>query len=279
MTAAQIKQHISLPDFLQEMGYQKKTGTLYQNPLRADKSPSFSVFLNNKNKCWQWKDQGTGETGNTIDLVMKMQNCSAADAIQSFNTNTFSFSKAKETQKIELEVQNDIIIQKVCDVTERGLFAYANERKIKSDLVKLYLKEIHYTNQNKKYYSLCFENDKGGYELRNKYAKMNIGGKTITTLKGSESSKVSVFEGFFNFLSALTYFKLQKFEGDVIVLNSTALLDSAIDFLSSYNSIYTFLDNDNAGNIATQKIFDLHQEKVVDCRKYYQDFNDFNDFI
>ena len=47
-----------------------KTGKCYRSPLRVDRKPSFS-FHNGKNGCVRWKDFGTGESGDLIDLVVE----------------------------------------------------------------------------------------------------------------------------------------------------------------------------------------------------------------
>ncbi|MEA2017045.1 MAG: toprim domain-containing protein [Campylobacterota bacterium] len=279
MNLTEIKK-LDLTDWLEQNGFKHIKGTLYENPLRKDEKPSFSVFMNNKNNCWSWKDQTTGESGNIVDLICKIQKCDVAGVVKSFNNNNFSFSKAEHT-KVEKKESTKIEIIDISKVTQKGLYYYAYRRKIRANLVKKYLKEVHYKVNDKLYYSLGFKNDINGYELRNKYSKMNIKGKSITTIKGICSDRVSIFEGFFNFLSALENFGVEEMGGDVIILNSTALLDGLLESLdlNKYETIYTFLDNDISGNNATEKIYNQYREKVLNCQNYYKNFNDFNDFL
>lgn len=279
MNLTEIKE-LDLTVWLEQNGFKHIKGTLYENPLRKDEKPSFSVFMNNKNNCWSWKDQTTGESGNIVDLICKIQKCDVAGVVKSFNNNNFSFSKAQH-RKVKEKEPTKIEIIDILPVTQKGLYYYAYSRKIRANLVKKYLKEVHYKVNDKLYYSLGFKNDIGGFELRNKYSKMNIKGKSITTIKGIDSDRVSIFEGFFNFLSALEHFGVDTMGGDVIILNSTALLDGLLESLdlNKYETIYTFLDNDTPGNNATEKIYNKYKEKVLNCQNYYKNFNDFNDFL
>ena len=47
-----------------------KIGKAYRSPLRVDRKPSFS-FRNGESGCVRWKDFGTGESGDLINLVAK----------------------------------------------------------------------------------------------------------------------------------------------------------------------------------------------------------------
>lgn len=275
---------LDLREWLISNGYRHIKGTLFVNPLRTDKNPSFSVFQNDKNRGWCWSDKASGESGNIIDLVQKMENCTVAEVVKIFNQDSFSFSKASKNvlQKIDNNYKkSNIDIINIQNLQNVYLLEYLKTRKISKKLALKYLKEMKYRVNNKEYFSLCFKNDSNGYELRNKYSKMNIKGKSITTIKGKNSKKVSIFEGFMDFLSALEYFKIDKFKGDVIVLNSTVLLDDLLanNHFNSYNNIYTFLDNDYSGYQALSKIIKkINNKTLINCSNIYKDYNDFNEF-
>ena len=51
----------------------------YRSPLRVDRKPSFS-FHNGKSGCVRWKDFGTGESGDLIDLVAKGREITRTEA-------------------------------------------------------------------------------------------------------------------------------------------------------------------------------------------------------
>jgi len=280
MNINEIKK-INLAEWLELNGFKKIKGTLYQNPFRNDKNPSFSVFLNNKNNCWSWSDKATGETGNIIDLICKLRNCSVSEVVKMFNENQFfSFSGAKKTyQKNDVKIpqKKEIEILNIKEITNKALVYYAcSERKISYNLIKKYLKEVHYKVGKKQYFSLGFQNISGGFELRNKYSKMNIIKKDITLFKNSQSHRACLFEGFFDYLSALEFFKIDSFRTDVIILNSTALLDR-LD-LSNYDEINCFFDNDNAG-LEAFEVINNRYNNVLNQSHYYKNFNDFNEYL
>jgi hypothetical protein len=145
-------------------------------------------------------------------------------------------------------------------------------------LVNLYCREVHYRNGDKDYFSIGFGNDKGGYELS---SPPNFKGcfppKEITTLRNGKESSL-VFEGFWDFLSYLTLQKVEKTKHDVAILNSVAIVQKAMDFLKSHKTLYTYLDNDEAGRKVTELI-KLVCQSVNDRSEKYAGFKDVNDFL
>ena len=133
-------------------------------------------------------------------------------------------------------------------------------------------------NNSKSYYSLGFRNDKGGFELRNQFFKGCTTPKGITTFEVSESKGVYLFEGFFDFLSALAFFCTSKPLNTVIVLNSISQLSQAKERLNNAESIHCFLDRDKLGITTIEK---LKNEgfNVVDRSVIYEGFKDFNEFL
>ena len=86
------------------------------------------------------------------------------------------------------------------------------------------LKEIHYKISNKKYFGIGFKNDANGYEVRNKYSKICIGRKDITTIK-NKSNNLRIFEGFIDYLSFKQMEKtLKKALSDYVILNSVTMI-------------------------------------------------------
>lgn len=97
----------------------------------------------------------------------------------------------------------------------------------------------------------------------------------------------AVFEGFFDLLSFKQYARehpempaLGKL--DVCVLNSTAIVDRSKDFLSKYEKVHAFLDNDAPGRGALEKIRSFLPEDVIlvnESERLYPRCNDFNEFL
>lgn len=237
---------------------------------REEKTPSLSVNFE-KNMAF---DFGTGMKYDNISLVQGIKKCSVSDALEHLKNFDCSFQIKEKIDGEESQPEYQIL--KVTEVEHPSLIDYLRSRKI--DCQRSLLKEIHYQIRTKKYFSLAFLNDSDGFEIRNKYSKICLGKKDITTIKNS-SETVRIFEGFTDYLS---YKILEKsFDenlSDYIILNSVSLVFRMKKVLGDYAKVELYLDNDKAGDDATQKIKTFHSN-VEDCRLLYKNYNDLNDFI
>ena len=66
---------------------------------------------------------------------------------------------------------------------------------------------------------------------------------------------------------------------DLLVLNSTANLAKAIPILRNYESVHTYLDNDQTGQFATSELKRQLGCKVIDKSEVYRDLKDLNDYL
>ena len=290
MNSKEAKQ-IDIVNFLESNGFkytkQQRDDFWYISPIRDEKTASFKV---NRNKNL-WYDHGLGEGGNIIDLVLKIdkfQVYTVKEVLSILSSNSPITSKPKNNQKtlFDLNLSNKKDnhkdkpkILKISELENPSLITYVKSRKIDLDIAKKYLSEIYYSYNNKKYFALAFKNNSNGYETRSKYFKGTIGKKDITLINGLENSKVAIFEGFFDFLSALTFFKTEKFKSDIVVLNSVALTNHIFKLLRGYKTVNLLLDNDKAGNECKKLIEANFEGVLVDNSNIYQGHNDFNDFL
>jgi DNA primase len=106
---------------------------------------------------------------------------------------------------------------------------------------------------------------------------INLGHTGIKTFAVAGSKSVSIFEGMFDFLSAIEYCKRPP-RCTAIVLNSVSNLSKAMPQLTGATKIYSYLDNDDAGRKATQKMIDVGLN-VIDQSKIYEGYKDFNEFL
>ncbi|MDR3267143.1 MAG: toprim domain-containing protein [Tannerella sp.] len=255
---------------------------LYHCPYREDRNASFKVDYN-KNV---WHDFGTNEGGSIIDLVMKLNNYSLKEAIAEINQyvstivrqiNPFSLYGSIVSDKTNNETPITII-QNITPIKHQKLIAWVQERKIDLDLANKYCREIHYHNRDKDYFSIGFRNNYGGYELSSPpNFKSCIAPKEITTIQNNKDTCL-VFEGFWDFLSYLTIQKIGKSKHDIAVLNSVANVQKAMNFLKTHRAIYTYLDNDDAGQKATQLIKSVCHS-VNDRSAQYAGYKDLNDYL
>ncbi len=175
------------------------------------------------------------------------------------------------------------------DIAHPNLILYLHERGL-SEKVYPFIKELWFTIENKQLYAVGFKNRSDGWELRNAFYKGALNKKDITLLPsfpetesisndktGKESrQKVAVFEGF---IDALSFIEMQKsFQGDLLVLNSVAMIKRAIDVLTPYSEISLFLDNDKRGRDCTNTILKSFPH-AKDFSTFYADYKDLNGYL
>ena len=167
-------------------------------------------------------------------------------------------------------------IIEIKNVQHPALLEYLKERNVENQTQ--FLQEIHYRMNDKNYFGIGFKNDSGGYEIRNKYSKICLGKKDVSTIKnGSENLKI--FEGFFDFLSFKNVENfLEKKPSDYLILNSVSMIHNIKNSLGDYENIELYLDNDEAGNRAVE-ILKSENKNVEDCRILYSGFKDLNEWL
>ena len=268
---------ISLEEVLLSLGHlptkQNEKEAWYLNPFANESQASFK--LDRRLNAWYLHSEGIG--GNNTDFMRKYLNASVSEVlVWAENHNFSSFQKQNVPyQKFENLPKNYEIIE-IKNVQHPALLEYLRERKVQNQTE--FLKQIHYQNNNKNYFGIGFKNDSGGYEIRNKYSKICLGKKDISTIKNSSDS-LRVFEGFFDFLSfkALEN-ELQKQPSDYLILNSVSMIQNIKNSLEQYINIELYFDNDEAGNRAVE-IIRNETKKIEDCRVLYSDFKDLNEYL
>lgn len=249
----------------------------YFSPVRNERTPSFFVTPGIN----RWIDYGANKKGGSIDLVCELSNVDVSSAINILQKMRPSNIIVKFDPKMK---KSSMRIEKVRDITSRALISYLEKRSISFSIAYRYLKEVTYSVNGKCYYALGFKNDLGGWELRNDVKAPNcpkgykgcISPKTITTIPGTKHDTLNLYEGFFNFLSCIEFFKTSP-QYDTIVLNSLVNLHK-VD-LNKYERINLWLDNDEPGINAANKVIADHGNAFNFSQMYYPDFNDFNDFL
>ncbi|MEZ6104453.1 MAG: toprim domain-containing protein [Pirellulaceae bacterium] len=137
---------------------------------------------------------------------------------------------------------------------------------------------MHYRAKGKDYFALGLLNDSGGYELRNPFWKGSLGSKDITTIPG-DSRRVSVFEGLFDYLTALQL-SGRALNDTVIVLNSVSLAERAIARIRELDAerINVYRDHDAAGERLLESFAKaLPTATIVDKSDAYPGYCDLNE--
>ena len=273
-----IKQ-IPIVDYLARSGYKPKltkgVNYWYYSPLRSELTPSFKVNAEHN----QWYDYATGDHGDIIDLVCALQHCSTAEAMRRLaalkGVRLAPFFSFGGTTPVRSQTPSMELIS-VQPVKHPKLLLYLSERGLQPSDVSPFLSEVYYRVSEKCFFALGFPNDAGGWELRNPYFKGCFAPKAITTIKGTNSHKLQLFEGFMDFRS---WRKLHpEGQDDSIILNSLTLLPKLIPTLHPYPIIESLLDNDEAGDRATKQLFDAGLP-VKDMRACYAPYKDINKYL
>lgn len=268
---------ISLEEVLLSLGHlptkQNEKEAWFLSPFASESQASFKI--NKSLNYWYLFSEGIG--GSNTDFMKKYLNATVNEVLAWAEKQNFSSFHQQNISDQKLEnlpaTYETIEIKKV---RHPALLEYLNHRKVQNQME--FLKEIHYRMNDKDYFGIGFKNDSGGYEIRNKYSKICLGKKDISTIKISSNS-IRIFEGFFDFLS----FKnvedfLEKRPSDYLVLNSVSMISNSKSSLENYENIELYFDNDNAGNRAVEMIRNENQN-AEDCRVLYSGFKDLNDWL
>ncbi|WP_051585104.1 toprim domain-containing protein [Chryseobacterium sp. UNC8MFCol] len=268
---------IPLEEVLLSLGHlptkQNEKEAWYLNPFASESQASFK--LNKRQNVWYLHSEGIG--GNNTDFMKKYLNASVKEILEWAEKQNFSSFHQQNisNHKVENLAKTYEVIE-IKNVQHPALLEYLNERKVQSQTE--FLKEIHYRMNDKNYFGIGFKNDSGGYEIRNKYSKICLGKKDVTTIKNCSDS-LRIFEGFFDFLSFKTIEnQLAKGPSDYLILNSVSMIQNVKNSLGKYDKVELYFDNDEAGNRAVE-IIRNETKKIEDCRVLYSDFKDLNEYL
>ncbi len=269
---------IPIRDYLAHRGITPKQENtrygFYLSPFRKEQDASFKVdYVQNL-----WYDFGEGRGGSIIDLVMDIEKCNFQQAVErlrndNISTSTLVTSQTLHTLPNRLQVLGDY------PLCHPALKNYLDIRAVDTTIAKKFCREVHYSVGGRNYFAIGFRNDYGGWELRSERFKGCSTPKHITTIDNG-SDKALAFEGFMDFLSYLTIKRNDSPTCNIAVLNSVAYMQKAVPFLARHRSIYTFLDDDDAGRKAVSEIERLClQSKVIDQSDFYRRHKDLNDYL
>lgn len=275
MDARQMRE-IPIADFLNAMGIQpskqKGNALWYSAPYRMERRPSFKVDINRN----VWFDFGIGKGGDIFDLAGEFIGSKdfllRAAFIAKSSTCPLPIIERPQRNEEKEPIFEDIWVRPLQD---SKLLGYLRERGIFADTVITNCEEVRYRVHGKRYYAIGFRNNVGGLELRNRFFKGCIPPKDIS-LKRNGSEVCAVFEGFMDYLSAM---QLGIIASDWLVLNSVSNVEKAVKVLQGYERIECYLDNDEAGQRAFQKLRDSFGDKVIDRSSLYVDHKDLNDYL
>lgn len=276
MNCENIRQKVDIRTVLESFAFfpvKENSKTAFYFALdREEKTPSLSVdFI--KNKAF---DFGTGKSYDVISIVQQIKQCSVSEALKYLSAIEFSF----DSRQLPVETPSEISYQilKIKRIRHPALIKYLESRKVLEQ--KSLVKEVDYELSGRKYFGIGFENNSGGFEIRNMYTKLCLGTKDVTLVRAGSgpTCEIAVFEGFFDFLTFRNLENKLNSGCDCLILNSTAMLFKAEQILQDYPKILLFLDNDANGKSVALKIRNDYKN-LEDCSLIYHDCKDLNEWF
>ena len=268
---------IPLEEVLLSLGHlptkQSEKEAWFLNPFAKENHASFKI--NKSLNYWYLHSEGIG--GKNIDFMKRYLNASVSEVLVWAENENFSFFHQQNISNLKLEnLSKNYEIIDVKEIQHPALFEYLKERKVEKQTQ--FLHEIHYRMNDKNYFGIGFKNDSGGYEIRNKYSKICLGKKDISTIKNNSNS-LRIFEGFFDFLSFKNLEnEFEKEPSDYLILNSVSMIHNIKNSLGKYEKVELYFDNDEAGNRAVE-IISNETQNAENCRALYSDFKDLNEYL
>ena len=281
-TEIDAMRQIPLADFLARLGHEpvRRSGNelWYRAPYRNERTPSFRVNVAKQ----LWYDFGTGKGGDIFTLAGEF-----------IGSNDFmeQVKFIAETANMPMpvpEVSKPTFLPKRSEPAFEGmetapllhspLTDYLAERGIPYGIASRYCCRLNYRVRGKRYFAVGFPNVAGGFEIRSRFFKGSVPPKDVSLVKmeSSQADVCSVFEGFMDFLSAVT---LGLETGDCLVLNSVANVEKALKHLDGYERIDCYLDRDEAGRRAMEALRTRYGGKVTDRSGIYQGCKDLNEYL
>jgi hypothetical protein len=282
---SQIKEQVSLVDLLACLGFQplRTTGKelLYLSMIRdTDTKPSFTV----NEQLGVWYDHGIGKGGNIIDFGLAYWKLPFQEVLEKIMqvignpTPAKAYSHETKLRKRSAVKIPHYEIQEVKDLgNNQAITEYLESRKV-WQVAQGRLKEIYYYVEDQKklrkhFFAAGWQNELGSWEVRNLYFKGCLGHKAMSIIPGDDE-RLSVFEGYINYLSWLTENPMAT--DSILVLNSIALLQAATRKAKEYSEVNLFFDRDSTGHIASID-FKKAVPQSKDCSHHYLNYNDYND--
>ncbi|MCF0075208.1 hypothetical protein LZD49_32295 [Dyadobacter sp. CY261] len=264
-----------------------KAKALYHSPFSKEKQPSFWVYF----KTNTWYDYAIPAGGDLHELAWRYLRF-AGEAYTPVDVERWIVNMARGgllTEQLDKsifppnEVDGPFLTAKsVEQIRFIGLIKYLEGLGIPLSLARRYATELKVFNHKtgKTFIAIGIENENGGHELRNPFFNGFVQQRGITFFRGKppRSSGIHVFKDIFDFLSVLTQLDCQAWEHDTIILhaNSNAALAAPYIQHYDYKTLYTWMDNDPAGQSTTNVLhgFVRSQPGLVHLKmnRVYEDF-------
>lgn len=283
LSCAQAKQ-LDMVDYLASLGHQPikiaRQDYWFLSPFRNENSASFKV----NRKLNVWFDFGEGKGGDLLDFGKRYHNCSINELLEKLaghqQTQNFSFHPPKFAGEKKDLGSGKILILEDRRLAAPALVKYLEERKIPIEIAEHFCREIDFLLYQKRHTAIGFQNNSGGYELRNPYFKGSNSPKDVSFFDHGRQQKLTVFEGFFNYLSFHSIIEKEPQQlTNFLVLNSLSFFEKSREKMETHQQVHLFLDRDPTGSKFTQKAIEWDKARYIDRSHIYQNRKDLNDWL
>src|SRR5690554_6123848 len=231
-----------------ELRYEGKQGKEYFFAHPHQRTGSIAVS-DSKNK---WYDHSQGVGGDIIYAIRHFEQKSFVEAVNAIDMATHNYKPSMEPKTASKTIELDVLHESE-NIRHPALINYIRSRGLETHCLSGIAKEIHWLKEGRKFFGIGFINDRGGYAVRSKFFKFNMGTNHISNVQiGEEPTGIKIFEGGFDLAS---YRKLHPSDSyHAIVLNGLAnLTDRYMEDIRNRASkvdypVELYLDNDMAGD-------------------------------
>ena len=270
-----------LADFLARLGHEpvRRNGNelWYRAPYRNERTPSFRVNVAKQ----LWYDFGTGKGGDIFTLAGELVQSGDFMEQAKFIANAANMTVDRlETPTYQPKpTESAFEGVEAVPLLRSPLTDYLEERGIPYVVASRHCCRLNYGMRGKRYFAIGFPNVAGGYEIRSKLFKSCVPPKDVSLIKPEDTAAdvCSVFEGFIDFLSAVTLGIVGN--GDSLVLNSVANVGKAVKHLDGYRHIHCYLDRDEAGQRTLEALKGHYGGHVCDRSALYGGCKDLNEYL
>src|SRR6478736_3360625 len=278
LPAVEEVKNTDIVDYLATLGFKpsktSRNDYSFISPFRDEKTASFKV----NRDLNLWYDFGDGKGGNLIDFGILFHQCSVKDFLEKMKSS-FSFQQPVNHIKNEDDDSRKIKVISEKEITSLVLLRYLHTRRIPAEIARKYCRQVDYELYGKTYYAIGFKNSAGGFELRNEKFKASSSPKDVTWIQ-NDGQKLTVFEGFFNFLSYEAIHQNQEQPTtSFLILNSASFFQKNLPLMEAYRSVHLYLDCDTTGQKCIQKAVQTDNRKFIDESHLYKNYKDLNDWM
>ena len=150
------------------------------------------------------------------------------------------------------------------------------QHRIPQIVARKYCREVHYKTGEKEFAAIGFQNDAGGWLIRNRYHRLAIGTKGPTHLANG-SQHLAVFTDFVDLLTLVSLLGLTNPQlPDLLLLDPTEGVWSLREVEPIYRRVHLFCQYNGDGNRLTAAAL-RHHPPCIDQRRLFAGYKNLND--